>query len=204
VNERRPEEDRSWSTNPDTLPPSSVLLTTTDLRTPKAQQQILSSEASPPQRGAPFELAWWFTGTGEQFRFLGTARLWHPSLASSSSPSSSSPLPSHLAPSDTFDWESERKRIFRKLSPQLRSTFIRPVPGTPLNECGVDLSRLPEEMGDDMEEDPVVKRAFENFALVVLEVEGADWLNLKKVPNEREQWRRGCSDGEWRQWSVVP
>lgn len=125
-------------------------------RSPKARQL-----AAAPQ----VELAWWLAATQHQFRIVGSAYILpspsfssHPSSASSSAsdPTLSSfsfPFPAaKLAPYDGFNWERERVRQFRRLSPELRASFCRPVPGTTLGEWGGKMEDLPQTLPETVDE----------------------------------------------------
>lgn len=53
-----------------------------------------------------------------------------------------------LAPCADFSWEAERLRIWRKMSADLRASFLRPVPGTKLK---VDPHQWPETLPNDLD-----------------------------------------------------
>lgn len=79
-----------------------------------------------------------------------------------------------LAPpplASTFKWEDERQRIFRKLSPAIRASFCRPVPGSNLGDQ--DPKSWPEELPSPEEAEAKdkdhIKLALENFAVIALE-----------------------------------
>lgn len=99
---------------------TNALLTTTDVRAPKAAEL----HARPA-----FELAWWIAparvqvgGRLTQFRIRGYA-----SLVSGSAPSSV--LPSQV------EWGAERERVWDGLRPQMKETFHGAAPGTPLDDA---------------------------------------------------------------------
>ncbi|GAA96545.1 uncharacterized protein L969DRAFT_88145 [Mixia osmundae IAM 14324] len=205
VNERRPKEERSWSKNSagDELEgdegwTGDAMLTTTDVRAPKSQQITAHKD------GCPVEIAWWFEPTGEQFRIQGRAYIVSPPghanahkgfPAAQLAPSSAGSLKA-----ENFDWESERQRIYRKLSPPLKASFIRPTPGTPL-DGKIDPKDFPTTVDYD-EEPELVKKALETFALIVIEPYEVDMCKLKVEPNERYVWKK--SHGEWKETAVVP
>jgi len=112
-------------------------------RTPKSMQ--LAADPS-------VEIAWWLAATQHQFRILGKAYIL-PSPAFSSSSNTKFPFPSDkLAPYPDFNWEDERIRQFRKLSPELRASFVRPVPGTKLSEWDGKMEDLPETLVEGYDE----------------------------------------------------
>lgn len=125
-------------------------------RSPKARQL-----ATAPQ----IELAWWLAATQHQFRIVGRAYILpspsfssHPSSASSSAsdPTLSSfsfPfLGAKLEPYEGFNWEHERVRQFRRMSPELRASFYRPVPGTTLEKWGGKMEELPQTLPESVEQ----------------------------------------------------
>lgn len=98
------------------------------VRGPKAQQLTGNSDK--------VEIAWWFAPTGDQYRIKGRAfilpRPDHP-LYEKFTPHAKRLSPRKNQERGDFDWEQERRRIFEKLSPTIRASFCRPVPGTPLS-----------------------------------------------------------------------
>ncbi|KAI8815392.1 pyridoxamine 5'-phosphate oxidase-domain-containing protein [Cladochytrium replicatum] len=81
------------------------------------------------------EVCWYFPQTREQFRLAGTLHM----LAPPNSPLVQSVLPP-WAPKDV-DWEAERLRLWREISPSLRASFSWGPPGRPFVE-GEQLSKL--------------------------------------------------------------
>lgn len=161
VNERRKDGDGSQNLVSDDNQNdliSDKLVVTTDARSPKARQL-----AAQPK----IELAWWMAATQHQFRILGNAYIL-PSAAfprhDSTEPKSgatstaepgkiSFPFPEkELGPYDGFSWEDERIRQFRKMSPELRASFYRPVPGTDLADSNVKMEDLPETLPEGVQE----------------------------------------------------
>lgn len=75
-----------------------------------------------------------------------------------------------------FNWEDERVRIFRKMAPELRASFLRPEPGPSNGSEGkeTDPSKFVEKLPSDLEaatdeEKRNVKEALTHLALVVME-----------------------------------
>ena len=166
-----------------TFPPSPLTLPSSrsHYRAPKALQVTSNNE------GGLIELAWWLVPTQEQFRVRARAFI----LPEPSHPLHKSFPADRLAPAGgkPFDWESERVRIFRKMAPALRASFVRPTPGTPLHREGkedIDPSKFPLELPTDLEaktdEDKRdIKEALKNLSLMVLEPFEVDW----RVPSHR-------------------
>lgn len=139
------------------------------------------SQSSAPKsqqlaKNPDFELAWWFAPSGDQFRIKGRAyvlgRPDHPTTKTFLSEHGQRLAPPGLQKDDEFNWEDERKRIFEKISPPIRASFLRPIPGTPLKESerkdggggDYDPSTWPEELKMDGDEKSL-KESFANFAL---------------------------------------
>lgn len=178
------------STGP-TLP---LLLSTTDIRTPKVTQLIANNKV---------ELAWWIDGTKQQFRVLGRVGLVpSPSFTDKGTSDKSSEF-----------WEEERVKSFKSMSVHMRAVWLRPAPGSPLSEHGGHgaAKRWPksvEEPGkDDSEEEKRRKQAdwdeaLRNFALVVVEPLEVDFVDMGVVPNVR--WRFWKEGEGWREEELVP
>ncbi|KAF8808117.1 hypothetical protein BYT27DRAFT_7047228, partial [Phlegmacium glaucopus] len=109
-------------------PSLPLLLSSTDIRTPKVAQITGENPAA--------ELAWWIEGTQQQFRIAANVYL---------VPSPAHPLHSHferalscsrdgtgLALFKDEDWESQRLQMFKNMSAHMRASWCRPVPGSRL------------------------------------------------------------------------
>jgi len=197
VNERRKDEDPSDNDASEDFT-SNVLLTTTDARGPKANQiKSFGSE------GCPVEISWWMAPVSIQFRIKGRAFLLSPpsnSQANTDFPSKRlGPPLSESGSKSKFDWEAERIRIFAKMSPPLKASFLRPTPGTPLKDTDVDYRQLPQELKDGQKEEE--KKALENFALIAIEPFEVDLADLADLPNERRVYKK--SD-DWKEVAVAP
>lgn len=169
-----------------------LLQTTTDIRTPKADQ-ILSRPES-------IAVAWWLPKSNLQYRLTCTAYLL--------------PHPSHplwtkfpawkLGPN--LEWEHERLKAYDSLSPVLRASFCRPVPGSGL-ENPEDAKKWPSELpksaeaANDMEKEQVAV-ALKNFAMLLLEPREVDVLELTAFPYLRTKYVR--VEGGWTEESLVP
>lgn len=152
------------------------LLVLTMTSAPKSQQLA---------KNPNFELAWWFAPSGDQFRIKGRAyvlgRPDHEITKTFLSENAKrlSP-PSFLKDKgEEFNWEDERRRIFEKISPPIRASFVRPIPGTPLKqsdrndkhqggsgkgEGDYDPKSWPEELKMDGDKD-LIEKSYANFAL---------------------------------------
>ncbi|CAE6499344.1 unnamed protein product [Rhizoctonia solani] len=190
-------------------PARPILISTTDIRSPKAHQL----RSHPSTSGPTGEVAWWIAESLVQFRILARVHVL--------------PAPSHAlhsefpfnelsqnnggdsgpdAPESAKDWEALRLRTFNKLSPAIRASFARPVPGSPLKNPA-DAEKWPQELPEQgkektEEQKEQVKEAVKNVALVVLEPLQVDLVELGVVPNRRTQWN---FDGkQWDELPVVP
>lgn len=182
VNERRSPPDGS---NNEEGPTSCVMLSTTDVRAPKSGQ--LSGKGNE----AWAEVCWWFEPTGEQvrsrffrcmakadsvlsqYRILAKTHILPPPGDKYADLLKHFPGDRLAPPSlgSSFKWEDERQRIFRKMSPPLKASFCRPVPGSKLGD--EDPKKWPEELPDPDEakgkDKEHIKEALENFAIIALE-----------------------------------
>ncbi|CAG8757389.1 1997_t:CDS:1, partial [Dentiscutata heterogama] len=132
----------------------------------------------------------WFPVTTDQFRLSGNAYVL---------PSPTNPIIAHfpsnilLSPYsfsvdstsliEHFDWEQERKHYWYKTSSDLRATFLEPQPAQEVNENEIsNVVRELDPIGKNMEEKLLVKKALENFAIVVMKVDYIDHLKLSPTP----------------------
>jgi len=134
VNEQRSNESKTGVEPFDSnFGSNACLITTTDIRAPKAQQIIQNYEKTGTAKG---EVNWWMEGKNLQFRLAGTLFLVPQKNHSSTKLfdlKSISPLlnkNSEVNSPTSFDWYKERTRIFEKLSPGLLASFARPTPGS--------------------------------------------------------------------------
>ncbi|PWN40991.1 hypothetical protein IE81DRAFT_331268 [Ceraceosorus guamensis] len=222
VNEKRADTPEGVEPALDGFACGTALLTTTDVRAPKAQQIRDSIERT---GSAQAQIAWWHDPSKLQFRITGTLHLVphanHPTLR---------PLPSEAAPpkisGQSWDWQQERKRIFEKLSPSLLASFARPTPGSDHpqgnsrgdgpgeGEGKGDASPWPLELpkptdeGITDEQEKLLEKSNENFALVVLLPREVDVVDLNR--DRRSVFKRkseGTGKGaheEWEETRVVP
>ncbi|KAJ1302609.1 hypothetical protein OPQ81_002926 [Rhizoctonia solani] len=148
-------------------PARPLLITTTDIRSPKAHQM----RSHPSTKGPTAEVAWWIEGALAQFRIAARAHI----LAAPSNEFYSEFPFSELsqnsggdsgpdAPETTKDWEALRIRTYNHLSPPLRASFARPIPGSSLkNPADAEKwpQKLPEKGKEKTEEEKEhVKEAF--------------------------------------------
>ncbi|KAG8714751.1 hypothetical protein FRC11_007262 [Ceratobasidium sp. 423] len=190
-------------------PTRPILIATTDVRSPKAHQL----RSHPSTKGPTAEVAWWIQPALCQFRIQARAHILpapshalHSEFPLGKLPQNSGGDSGPDAPETVEDWEALRVRTYNNLPPPLRASFVRPVPGSPLkNPEDVDKrpQELPEKGKEETEEEKeYVKKALENFSLVVLEPLQVDLVEFAVVPNRRTQW---SFDGQkWDEMAVVP
>ena len=214
-----------------------LLLTSTDIRTPKVSQLVHDSSGG-------IERAWWFPTTQEQLRISGAMNIL-PSpkfklSESSAAMDGAEPLEDEqkeeieFAAKEAFDefegwadgldldddeedeernldWEEERRKMFESMSEHMRASWVRPVPGTRLVSKGAEawpekLPKLSEaEAGGDEHTKTLVRKAFKNFALVAIEPDRIDYVELGVVPNRRTIFEQDeDEDKSWIEHAVVP
>lgn len=180
-------------------PSLPLLVTSTDIRTPK-NTQILASPT--------IEAIFWVEANQEQYRIIGNASV--------------IPTPSHSYHA-RFDplrgpvltafnnegivWESKRREVFDSMSGHMKASWCRPSPGSKL-EGGYEEAKkwphtLPTLSEAKSEEDKRnLEIALGNFALIIIDPFEVDFLELGVVPNQRTIFTR---DGEkWIEEIVVP
>ncbi|EIW87266.1 hypothetical protein CONPUDRAFT_79395, partial [Coniophora puteana RWD-64-598 SS2] len=186
----------------DTLAPSSpphsahpILVSTTDVRTPKVTQLAQSNRV---------EAVFWAANTNEQYRIRGRAHVFpHRSLGGALHEKSS--VFAQLK-AEGFDWEAKRKEVFDALKPDMRASWARPTPGSPLLNLE-DAEKWPRELptledAQDEETRARVKEAYANYALLIIEPEQVDFCELGVVPNQRTIFTR--TEEGWDAQRVVP
>jgi len=183
-----------------------LLISTTDVRTPKVTQIISHPD---------IELVWWIASTQQQYRIAGKAHIIpspnHPLYRAFTDTLQSEKLGhgSGLAVinSEKFDWEVKRLEIWSKLSSHMKASWARPAPGSPM-ESPDDAKKWPPTVEEPKEGDSGETRknweyALGNFALVVIDPYEVDFVNMGVVPNTRTKYTRK-SEGKWASVAVVP
>ncbi|KAG5642394.1 hypothetical protein DXG03_002852 [Asterophora parasitica] len=190
---------------PVTHPSLPLLITTTDIRTPKSSQIISNPHV---------QIAWWIEGTQEQFRISGLA---------SAIPAPTNSLYKHFLHNvrnakptsavaafsrEDFNWEAKRLEVFKSMSVHMKASWCRPVPGTRLEGGEEEAKKWPvrvEEPGEDADEE--TRRNWEtalgNFALLIVDPTEVDYVELGVVPNRRTRFWK-TTDGVWEEEAVVP
>ncbi|KAL1729176.1 pyridoxamine 5'-phosphate oxidase-domain-containing protein [Schizophyllum commune] len=191
---------------PASAPQLPIILSTVDIRTPKVAQITNSNKV---------ELTWWIEGTMEQFRIGGTAHVVpRPGHASGLHEKflealKQAPAGSALAEiaKDNVDWEKKRVDTFSSLSPGMKASWCRPSPGSPLStHPDSPPESWPHAVKDLEEGDYENKKHWEvalgNFALLLVEPEDVDYVELGKKPDRRTFFK--YAEGKWESTAVVP
>ncbi|KAF4612268.1 hypothetical protein D9613_004277 [Agrocybe pediades] len=199
-----------------TSPSLPLLISSTDIRTPKVHQLTHTSPHA--------ELAWWIDGTQQQFRLRSRVFLVphakHPvyttfqnALDAADAGDAENPTPA-LALFKNEDWEKRRVELFKSMSAHMKASWCRPTPGSILEGGEDEAKTWPERI--DEPSDPsspdyeTQKRNWEfalsNFAIVVIEPYEVDFVDLKVIPNRRWLFRRvkKQDDWVWEETELVP
>ena len=174
-----------------------ILLTTTDIRTPKVEQ-ILADDT--------VQINWWIEASMDQFRLTGKVSL-VPEPSNKVFHSGGSIAFERLS-AGGFDWEAKRIQVFDSLSGHMRACWCRPPPGSPMKGGYDEAKKWPETIpttsgAANEKEKELVEQALGNFALVLIEPTYVDWVQLGIVPNRRTFFHRG-DGGFWTETIVVP
>lgn len=179
-------------------PALPLLLTTTDIRTPKTSQILLNPN---------IETVFWVENTQEQYRLTGQASI---------IPKPSHPYYVHFnfdwpalvaLEKEDIDWEAKRIEVFDSLSGHLKASWCRPVPGSKLEGGYEEAKKWPEtlpKLGEEMSEADRKNLAIAlgNFALVLIDPVAVDFVELGITPNQRTKFSR---EGEtWVEEILVP
>ncbi|KAH9885393.1 hypothetical protein C8Q73DRAFT_749191 [Cubamyces lactineus] len=186
--------------NPEGRPDLPLLVTSTDVRTPKVTQLRDNQRV---------ELAWWMEGSQDQFRLSGFAHI-HPSPAAPGDASQPTLIPAEAAAlralaTTAFDWEAKRLEVFNKMSPGMRASWCVPrAPGSKLDSYE-EQKKWPREVPlepQNEEDEKNLEMAKSNFALMLIEPVAVDWVELGIQPNRRTVFTR---EGEkWTEQLAVP
>jgi hypothetical protein len=192
----------------ESTPDLPLLISTTDIRTPKVDQIINNPN---------IESSWWIEGTKEQFRIAGRVSLvaspnhdlftiTRDQLLNNAKVDPEGGLAA-LKPAE-YDWERERIETFKRMSAHMKASWCRPVPGSILNGGQDEARKWPERVEEPGEDDGEEAKknwatALNNFALVIIEPIEIDYLTMAIVPNRRFKFVRAV-DGGWDEVEVVP
>ncbi|KAG2153566.1 pyridoxamine 5'-phosphate oxidase-domain-containing protein [Suillus bovinus] len=182
------------------FPSLPLLLTTTDIRTPKVTQ----IESNPNHR---VEALFWIKATNEQFRVSGRAAIYpSPELQENKGIEGVGEVYDAFR-SQGWDWERERQRQFDNVGAHMRASWCRPVPGSPM-ESYSDAEKWPVKVAKPGEEGYDAKnyeQARGNFALVLIDPIEVDYIELGVMPNRRTKFvKQDSGDERWKEVILVP
>jgi hypothetical protein len=154
---------------------------------------------------------WWLAPTNEQFRIAGRATV-VPAPSDTLHAAAVTTL-SHIADGkfaeEKYDWEKLRVDTFEGVSPQMRATWARPTPGSPMPGSGQynEAKKWPEKLptlaeAKDEKERAEVEVAMKNFALIVIEPYDVDYVELEPLPNRRTRFF--YKGDQWDEQILVP
>ncbi|KAF9654094.1 hypothetical protein BDM02DRAFT_3125046 [Thelephora ganbajun] len=174
-----------------------IILTTTDIRTPKVEQ-ILANDTA--------QVNWWIESSMDQFRLTGKVTL-VPEPANRVFHSAGNIGFERLS-AGGFDWEVKRVQVFDSLSGHMRASWCRPIPGSPMKGGYGEAKKWPETIPTttgvtNEREKKLVEQALGNFALILIEPTHVDWVRLGVMPDQRTFFHRG-DDESWTETIVVP
>ena len=164
------------------------------------------------------ELTWWIEGTQEQYRITANVylvpHLEHPLRSQFEHTLSLSKDGTGLALFKDEDWESRRLEMFKSMSPYMKATWCRPVPGSRLIGGREEAKRWPERIEDPSAHEHLPdakynellwKQALKNFALVIIDPIEVDLLELGVFPNRRTRFFKSAENhGLWDEEDLVP
>ncbi|PCH34385.1 hypothetical protein WOLCODRAFT_135682 [Wolfiporia cocos MD-104 SS10] len=183
---------------PSGRPNLPVILTTTDVRSPKVQEL----------RANPYaELCWWMEGSKDQFRISGPVRVIPSPHADRTAWVKGEPsVAFDVVEEQGFDWEKKRSEVFDNMSAHMKASWCRPPPGSVLQsyqEAKKWTGKVPK-LGEAESEDDRrnQEQALQNFALVLIEAVEVDWVQLGEQPNRRTRFLRVGE--EWTEEISVP
>ncbi|KZT73376.1 hypothetical protein DAEQUDRAFT_721976 [Daedalea quercina L-15889] len=183
---------------PEGSPNLPLLMSATDIRTPKVAQLLANSTV---------EIVWWLSGSMEQFRLSGVVRLVPPPEAQLPSPITKvSSLAIDKLDAQGFEWEKKRVEAYDGQPPFLRAGFARPPPGNIIESYDIGKSwpgAVPKFADAQNEEEKhAYERGLHSFALMYIEPVEVDWIQLKERPNRRTKFIRKGED--WAEYIAVP
>lgn len=182
------------------LPSLPLLLTSTDIRTPKVTQ----IKSNPNHR---VEAHFWIQATNEEFRVSGRAAIYpSPGLKETKGIEGVGEVYDAFR-SQGWDWEDERRKQFDSVGAHMRASWCRPVPGSPMSSYS-DAEKWPVKVakpGEDGYDAKNYEEARGNFALILIDPVEVDYVELGVMPNRRTKFVKQESDNErWKEVILVP
>ena len=166
------------------------------------------------------ELAWWIEAKRQQYRITAdiylVPNLEHPLHSNFENALSRSQYGTGLALFKDEDWESQRLQMFKGMSPHMKASWCRPVPGSPLKGGQDEAKNWPEVVEDPNEHEDLPREKYEellrnwkmalsNFALIIIDPIEVDFLDMDVVPNRRTRFFKTSETyGLWHEEELVP
>ncbi|KIM47427.1 hypothetical protein M413DRAFT_439096 [Hebeloma cylindrosporum] len=192
-------------------PALPLLLSSTDIRTPKVKQLTAKPQA---------EVVWWIEGTKQQFRIIANIHIVptpaHPLHSNFKQNLCNAEPGSALSLFKNDDWEAKRIDMFKSMSANMKATWCRPLPGSRLEGGQEEAKRWPArveepKLGLPREEYDEAKRnwdtALGNFALVIIDPVEIDFVDLSSPPDRRTLFtkKKGVNENDvWAEEELVP
>ncbi|TFL06265.1 pyridoxamine 5'-phosphate oxidase-domain-containing protein [Pterulicium gracile] len=200
-------------------PSNPLLITTTDVRTPKAREMVENPWV---------QLVWWHDDTKEQYRISGWAgvvpapghaleKAFKEAIEGKGGAEAGVVKGRGSAVRDGglrkvgvgeggHDWESYRREVFSTMSGHMKATWARPqAPSGDLDGEYELMKGWPERIGEgkEGEDKEFYEKALGNFGLVVVDPIEVEVVELGVVPNRRRKFVLRGED-EWDVVEVVP
>lgn len=182
---------------PSDFPNLPVILTTTDVRTPKVAQMRSNTYA---------EIVWWMAGSQDQFRLTGPVRIVSSPTDNTLPSVGEETLALDKLRDQGYDLEQKRQAVFDNMSAHMKASWCRPPPGTAMDsyedakKWPTTVPKLGEAKTDEEKRNQA--QALSNFGLILLEPVEVDWLQLAEKPNQRTKYTRHGED--WAEQIIVP
>ena len=192
-------------------PSLPLLLSSTDIRTPKVQQLTATPQS---------EVVWWIEGTKQQFRIIADIHIVptpsHPLHSNFKQNLSNAKTGSALPLFKNDDWEARRIDMFKSMSAHMKASWCRPIPGSRLEGGQEEAKRWPDrieepKLGLPKEEYDKAKRnwdmALGNFALVIIDPIEIDFVDLSSPPDRRTLFTKQKDTSQsvvWVEEELVP
>ncbi|PCH34383.1 hypothetical protein WOLCODRAFT_22657 [Wolfiporia cocos MD-104 SS10] len=179
-----------------------IIVTSTDIRTPKIEQMRRS-------RTGLVELCCWMAGSKDQFRILGATHFVTAPDAGIGAQPIDVNRPSLALDKLTgqgFDWEAKRQELFDSIDEHGKAWWCKPPPGSVMDPHAnpKDWPRTIPKLGEAQSEEDRCnqERALHNFALVLIEVVEVDWARVSTDPHQRTRFVR--IGEEWEEQTLMP
>ncbi|KAG2358005.1 hypothetical protein BDR07DRAFT_313162 [Suillus spraguei] len=181
------------------LPSLPLLVTTTDIRSPKVTQ----IKSNPGHR---IEAHFRIKVTNEQFRISGRMAIYPSSEFKDKRIEGVGEVYDALR-NQGWDWEKERQEKFDSVDAGLRASLCRPAPGSVMQSYK-EAEKWPVKVpkpGEEGYNAESYEEALGNFALLLIDPVEVDYTELGVTPNRRTKFvRQESGDERWKEVILVP